>query len=197
MLRYKSMSKGGGLVWNHAKTWLGWIGLSFLLGACATDVPRPIRDSLPESPGLAQVRENPAAFQGRVVRWGGTLAGVQNQAQETILEVVDRPLERGGRPIESDRSAGRFLVRAKGFLDPSVYANNRQVTVYGQISGSEQRKIGEFPYTYPVVVADQLHLWPPYVEPQPYYRDPYWYDPWYPWGPWHPWGYPYPYRYRW
>ena len=64
-----------------------------------------------------------------------------------------------------------------------------------QLSDDRARKVGDFPYSYPVVDVAHYYLWP--VEPKlpPRYRDPWWYDPWW-YDPWwyDPW-YPYPYRY--
>jgi outer membrane lipoprotein len=163
-----------------------------LTTGCAAGVPRPIRDAPPDNPALNAVRADPAAYTGRAVRWGGTIARVDNRATETRVEIVERALERYGRPRDTDVSGGRFLARFDGFLDPSVYAKDRQLTVTGMLAGSEAGKIGEHPYTYPVVRVEAAHLWPPLPEPT-HYRDPYWYDPWWPS---HPWGYPYPYPYR-
>lgn len=160
-----------------------------LLAGCAAGVPRPIRDAPDDNPALAAVRANPGAYSGRSLRWGGTIARIDNRATETRVEIVERALERYGRPQDTDRSGGRFLARVEGFLDPSVYAQDRQLTVTGILVGSESGKIGEHPYTYPVVQVQALHLWPP-REPV-HARDPYWVDPWWPW---YPWGYPYPYR---
>jgi outer membrane lipoprotein len=77
------------------------------------------------------------------------------------------------------------------FLDPQVYAPDRQVTVTGTLLRTEAGKVGEYPYTYPVIQADAWYLWPEATE-RPYgYLYPGWYDPWY-YDPW----YPYGYRYR-
>src|SRR5581483_12094141 len=138
---------------------------------------------------------NPDSYSGRHVRWGGTIAGVENGKAETRVEVVARELDRDGRPQPTNRSSGRFIARVEGFLDPAAYRKGREVTVAGTVDGSTTRKIGEYNYRYPVVKADTIYLWEPRVEPQRY-RDPYYYDPfWGPWGPWGPFGpfRPYPY----
>ena len=81
---------------------------------------------------------------------------------------------------------GRFFARVAGFLDPAVYAADREVTVYGIVEEVVKRNIGEKPYSYPTVRSERLYLWPVRLAvPYGYYPDPYWYDPFY-----------YPYRYR-
>ena len=164
---------------------------SALLVACAGNVPRAISEKPATPLSVPEARRAEAGLSGAAIRWGGTIARIENRQTETWIEIVDRPLDRYGRPLETDRSGGRFLVRVQEFLDPQVYATGRQVTVAGTLEKNLQRNIGDHPYTYPLVKAGAVYLWPPLKEWSPYYYDPFWHDPW------HPWGYlPYPYPYR-
>lgn len=159
------------------------------LCACATAVPEAIREPAPGNITVAQAQQGGQRLVGSRVRWGGTIAGVENRAAETWLEIVDRPLDSNGRPRETDQTGGRFLARVAGFLDPAIYAKGRDVTVAGVLAAPVERTIGEYPYAFPVVKSQQLQLWPLAVpQPPPRYYDPFWADPWYPWG------YPFPYR---
>ena len=164
--------------------------VALVLGGCASKVPVAIREPVAGGPSLAQVRSEPAAFIGREVRWGGTIAAVANRPDTTRIEVVARELGGNGRPQESDRSAGRFLLQVEGFLDPAVYSEGREVTARGVLAEPVAGRIGEHPYRFPLVKARTLYLWPPRVEPR-YDRHPppWYYDPWYP--RFHPYGYPY------
>ena len=162
--------------------------LTLALAGCASDIPRPIREAPAEDIALAQALKNPEQHRGTAVRWGGAITAVENRRDETWIEIVERPLDAYGQPRDTDKSAGRFLVRVRGFLDPAIFAAKRLVTTAGSLDGNSVRTIGEHPYTYPVVRADSIYLWPPPPKTErPYYYPPYWYDPWYPWG------YPYPY----
>ncbi|SRR5690554_1464245 len=171
--------------------------MGLALGGCAT-TPDPIRKSPDDNPTLRAVRANPEAYQGRELRWGGSIVAVENRAEQTCIEVVERVLESGGRPVEEDRSQGRFLACVPGFLDPVVYEDGRLLTVRGTVVGVETRKVGEYPYRYPVVAVSSHHLWEPLSDLRYYEPDPFWYYPWPAYGP-YPWrGYPYYpyYRYR-
>lgn len=166
--------------------------LALLLSACTSQVPVNIRKPPTDNPSLEQVREHTADFLGRRVRWGGTLITTKNRETTTLLTVLGRPLYKGGEPKFTDDSAGRFIAIVPGFLDPQVYAPDRQVTIAGTLLDTEDGKVGEHPYSYPVVQADAWYLWPertyqPYGYPPPLWQDPWYYDPWYP--------YRYPYRY--
>jgi outer membrane lipoprotein len=167
--------------------------LALLLSACASQVPLNIRKAPADNPALEQVRENTTGYLGRQVRWGGTIIATSNREASTVLTMLGRPLYRGGEPKFTDDSTGRFIAIVPEFLDPQVYAPDRQVTVSGTLLHTEDGKVGEHPYNYPVVQADAWYLWPeitygPYGYPSPLWQDPWYYDPWYP--------YVYPYRYR-
>lgn len=160
------------------------------LTGCASSVPSVIRQPPPDNPALSKVRAQPQAYTGTPIRWGGTIAAVHNFASESHIEVVERALYSGGRPQEDSPSAGRFIVRMQGFVDPAIYGQGRSITVYGRITGSTTRKIGEFPYRYPVVDSRATYLWEPLPERPDYIYDP-WYGPIYPHYPWHRPYYPY------
>jgi outer membrane lipoprotein len=167
-------------------------GVVFVSG-CATAVPEAIQKPPPGDAQLGEVRREPATFRGATVRWGGSVVSVRNLKEETEVEVVARRLDNDGRPREEDKTEGRFLARTTGFLDPSVYAAGREVTVRGRIENVIEQQIGDFRYIYPLVRADEVYLWPQRPPPSPPYPypPPYWWDPWYPWGwpyhrPWYP-----------
>ena len=162
-----------------------------VLAGCTT-VPEAIRKPPADDLQLAAVRPDPERYRDAVVRWGGLIAGVRNDANETVIEIVGRRLDSQGRPRDEDRSEGRFLARVGGFLDPAVYANSRELTVRGVLEGAVEQPIGEYRYRYPKVRVEQLYLWPVRLPPDPYYYryDPYWTYPWYPWS--RPYYYPYP-----
>lgn len=155
--------------------------LAVLAMAGCANVPHSLDAPLTEPhPELAQVQSHPEHFEGQTVRWGGTIARVENTSEGSLVEVVARPLQSNSRPNESGMSPGRFLIATTAFLEPEVYEEGKSVTVVGRLFGLELRAIGEYEYPYPVVRASTVHLWPPRPERQ---ATPY-YDPWF---------YPYPY----
>lgn len=128
------------------------------LAGCATS-PDAIPDPGRDSPSLADVRQAPEDYRGERVRWGGTIAGVENRADTTVVEVVARELERDGRPTDTDGSPGRFLAVVDGFLDPAIHEKGRSFTVTGTVAGTESRRVGEHDYEYVRVDASGHHLW--------------------------------------
>ncbi|HEX4480645.1 MAG TPA: Slp family lipoprotein [Rudaea sp.] len=163
------------------------IVLSLLaLGGCAI-VPAPIagKDFTAVTPQQAAMQN----ARGTRVRWGGEIIRVDPKADTTCFEVLSRDLYSDARPNRRDGSDGRFIACGKGFYDPAVYAKGRDLTVTGQLDGTERRPVGEHEYTYARVDAEGIYLWPKRVR-APYY-DPFYCDPlWGPcWGP-YMWGSP-------
>ncbi|MEP6484442.1 MAG: Slp family lipoprotein [Rudaea sp.] len=152
---------------------------ALLLGGCAT-VPTPIagKDFAAITPKQVTTQD----AHGTRVRWGGEIIKVEPKAEQTCFEVLSRALYPDARPNRRDDSDGRFIACGHGFYDPEVYKKGRDLTVTGQIAGTEQHLVGEHEYTYARVDADGVYLWPK-REAQPLY-DPwgsYFYDPF--WGP--------------
>lgn len=181
---------------------LGW-----LMSGCASNVPKSISQPVAGAPTLAAVVADPEVYRGRAVRWGGSIARIENRDNETWLEIVAMRLDAFGEPYREDRSAGRFLARTSGFLDPQIYARDRMVTIAGTLEGAEPGKVGEQSLMLPVVAATDAYLWPRrldrrddywcrygYWGPSPYfrYRYPGLWGPYYPGIGWrHPGYYPY------
>lgn len=159
--------------------------LLIFMGGCASNIPLEIRQDITD--GNISINAANADFdqyQGKQVRWGGTIASVENKQDDTWIEVVGKELNSWGEPAFSDASAGRFLVRVDGFLDPAIYKADRGITVYGTIESRVVRQIDDHPYTYPLIKAQSHYLWSDY-DRRRYYGYPYY--PFYP--------YYYPYRY--
>lgn len=174
--------------------WLITLLAALALAGCASNLPKPIREAPAEDIRLQTVRQDPERYIGRPVRWGGTIAGVDNRADETCLEVVGRELQSSGRPVAEDRSEGRFLACVSRFLDPAIYTDGRLVTAAGTVEAVETRPVGDYPYRYPVVQAEALQLWQPEPERSPYDYDPFYYDPFWSWPYYrHPWFGPAPF----
>lgn len=130
-----------------------------LLGGCVT-MPAALQGE------FAPVQPGDAARSGAVgvpVRWGGRLVKVEPQADHSCFEIVGLPLDGFGRPVPVNRSTGRFLACRAGFYDPEIFLPGREVTVTGQVTGYEVRRIGEYDYHYPRLAADVIFLWPGYA----------------------------------
>ncbi len=159
-----------------------------LTSSCAPSLCRDLREGVDESVLLPLVIENPQAYEGRHVLWGGTILGTDPQRSGTVIEILEKPLGNGCEPTDGDATGGRFLAVSNRFLDPAVYSQGREITVVGTIDGIEFRTIGEYEYPHPVVSMTNHVLWPlkevgyrEYYYPGTYPYYPYYpfYDPFY------------------
>lgn len=155
------------------------------LHACAPAISQKLRDEAGIPVPFQDLLVHPETYQGRVVILGGYVIETQNEPQNSVLTVLQTPLDFQDKPKAREFSEGRFVVTTDRFLDPEVYARNLRITVGGRVAGVRELSVGGTTYRYPVIEAKELHLWPKEVPPPPYYYpyDP-WYDPWYPWYPW-------------
>jgi outer membrane lipoprotein len=108
---------------------------------------------------FSAVQKNVSSEQGNQARWGGVIAKVTNNANNSMLEVVHFPLKSSARPKQGDETQGRFRVYFSGLLDPVIYKEGRSITALGTVTSSEEGKIGDHEYSYPVLKASYIHLW--------------------------------------
>jgi outer membrane lipoprotein len=160
---------------------MGWIRLvllGILVGGCATAFPDSVMRTVDTRITADQLATHPDALKAARVIVGGDILSIQPRPGVTEIELLMRRLRGDDSPERTDRSPGRALLHTPEFLDPAVYAPGRRITVVGEVTGVEERKIGEVPYRYPVITAERIRLWPRDVLVAPGY---------YP----YPWGYPY------
>lgn len=163
---------------------IGFFVLSaFVLTGCTSVISKEVRSEVDNSVGIQEVIENPDAFTGTQVLWAGIIIETKTYKDHTIIEVLQKPADYQGRPKDVDTSEGRFLAHYQGFLDPAVYSGGRETTIAGKIEGRKNAVIGEYAYTYPVVLITEIHLWPvqPDREYNYYYYPSYYHNRWQYW----------------
>jgi outer membrane lipoprotein len=131
-----------------------------LMSACATAPPLDV-SGIDRDLTTVEALARPEAARGRRVLWGGVIVGSRNLATGTELEVLSYPLTRAGKPDRNRDPLRRFILVSPGYLEPVDYAPGRLISAVGQLRGMREGSVGETPYTYPVLAAEQVHLWPP------------------------------------
>jgi outer membrane lipoprotein len=172
---------------THPVVYSGWLALVISITACSTQIPREISEPLDGAPGVGEVRATPDAFVSQKVRWGGVILGTENRQDASRVTIVTFPLGDDGAPQVSGQSTGRFIASFDAFLEPLVFAKDREITVTGTVLKTETLDVGEYAYAHPVVQVEQYYLWPEKVDPVYVdYPPDWWYDPWYPYFPYFP-----------
>jgi outer membrane lipoprotein len=166
--------------------------IMLIVSGCSHAISRPNRQAAVKGLTPQHILQDFDAYKGKLVLMGGEIIGTQNLATETVIEILQRPLDRHtGRPKTAQEYGGRFLVRYGTFKDPYVYNKGRELTVAGMVAGTKMSLIGEKAYTHLVLENRETYLWPEQKEYEgyPYDYPPWWYDPWWPYW------YRRPYRY--
>ena len=158
--------------------------------AGAPVLPPELREPPPDNPLPTTVRQSPADFVGREVRWGGLIVNAESDRGRPLVEVSARPLDSAGEPQSDARAQGRFMVYLPTGYDPGLLDKGRPLTIAGVVRGTSAG--------LPLVDAHAYYLWgtatPTYQPPPPQPRTQYYYYP----APAYPyWGYPYGYYYPW
>lgn len=168
--------------WQKQRMLLWIVSLLALFGTgCSHGLSSAIRQQVDNTLSMEQLRINPDTYKDRVVMLGGEIVTTRNFTDSTRLEILQKPLDASGMPYDIDKSQGRFMAQCNTYLDPTIYATGRQVTIAGRVLGSLTDKIGEAEYVYPLISCLEARLWPQKpVDPYPAYS--YW-----SWWDWHPW----------
>jgi len=178
---------------SRTAKWTAGAAILFLLPAmagCFSPLSKNVREQVDPNISFDALRTDPEAFLGKVAILGGEIVRIENKPDGTLLEVLEKRLDRWRMPREEDKSRGRFFIETSSFLDPLVYSAGRRITVAAEVIGKQAEKIGELDYTYPCLRAIEIHLWPeseknldPYPYPFPAWH--YWYFHRYPLPPWY------------
>jgi outer membrane lipoprotein len=130
-----------------------------------------MRQKADEQLTFSQVIQNPEAFIGNVVIWGGLIVEISNPSDGGEVTVLQSPLDSDEYPNE-EITYGQFIAKASTFLDPVIYGKGRKITLAGEIIGKKVVPSGVMLYTYPVVSMKEVFLWSKkrvWWEPPSYY----------------------------
>lgn len=132
--------------------------ISFLLSACSV-LPPVFNDSNIKHISYTQVLENKEDFEDTLVRWGGVIIGLENDTNQSTLQVMYYPLDRYGRPDIDNSSEGYFVIKSPEPLDPKQYTEGRELVAVGIIAKKEP-SVSRGSTRLPLIKASGIHLWP-------------------------------------
>jgi len=112
------------------------------LGAC-TSMPNVIQNMNVVDITYSQASQNIGSYRNVPVRWGGIIIDVENEEDFSLVQVLFYPLNYSGHPQLNNPHGGRFVIKSTEFLDPVVYAKDKEISVVGTLDGDIQRTIGK------------------------------------------------------
>lgn len=139
---------------------------------CAHVISKQVRQQMKPDITFYDVQKDPEHFNSQIIVLSGIIIETTNTHEGTLIKVLQRPAGFRGQPKNTDETEGRFLALADQYLDPAVYAKDREVTIAGAVQGKRVLPTGEIEYTYPLIHIKEIYLWPVYKEyyhPYPYY----------------------------
>lgn len=143
------------------------VGIAALLLTGCASAPKFDEQNYHQDVSPEQMVSNTGIEYSTSVLWGGIIVSTHNSAQGTQLEVLSYPLKFSQRPNIDSQPGGRFLVFSETFLEPLDYAPGKSVTIAGNVSEIKTGQVGESVYDFPLIRADQIHLWGKQTEIQP------------------------------
>ena len=159
---------------------LGYPLLGMYLLICVSSCAPPISKHYRQEAAnvtFSMVFQDPKAYKGSIVIWGGVIIRTVNLKNGSELFVLETPLGSREKPKDSDYAQGRFIAISSSYLDSLVYHKGRKVTLAGEVVGEREiaSRTGKQSYTYPVVMIKELHLWERAPIGYPAYYPPYYY----------------------
>jgi outer membrane lipoprotein len=138
----------------------------FMTAGCAPPFPKETLDKVNRNVSFQDLKKDPEQFKGTFVMLGGMIVTSKNAQEGTLIEILQKPLDTDGRPLQTDLTEGRFLVQSDTFLDPAVYHEGRLITVVAEVIGRKEMPLDEIMYPYPLLLVKDLYLWSPSQGPR-------------------------------
>ena len=145
-------------------------GLVMALFACAPAFSPQSLNRVETKITFQALLRDPDQYRDRTVMYGGQIIQIWMEANETWVEVLQKPLDWENRPQDGDVSYGRFFILFPGFQDPAIYAPGRKITVIGEVQGKRVDKIKDLDYAFPVILSRESHLWQPESTSGPFFH---------------------------
>ncbi len=132
--------------------------LVLAMTACSLPISEKLRREANRNLNFSQVAENPAAYVGNTVIWGGIIQKARNKSDGTEIQVLHTPLKADESP-NLEGSEGEFVAVTEEILDPQSLKKGQKITVGGDIVGEriEDTKIEKL--RYPVLLIKEFYLW--------------------------------------
>jgi len=132
---------------------------AFALSSCTYAFEKNIRDSAEVDIPFTSVQSSIERDTGAVFIWGGVIVNSVFTGSGNFMEVVQTPVDKYGKIVNTHQSEGRFLVYSPSKLSPEDYRIGRLISVAGFLIRGAEAEVSGRPYTYPLLEAINISLW--------------------------------------
>jgi outer membrane lipoprotein len=151
-------------------------GTVLLLQGCSYAISPDVTRTADRTITFPKLQADPFSSKGKTVILGGLIARTKNVKTGTLIEVGQKELDYWGRPRRTDRTGGHFIVYQPRYLDALIYSPGREITVAGEVPGTEEASLDGSGASYVLINAREIKLWP---RDQQARDNPTWLDPLY------------------
>jgi outer membrane lipoprotein len=135
-------------------------GMALLLQGCSYAISSDVSRIADRTITFEHLQADPSSVKGKTVILGGLIAQVRQVKNGTLIEIVQKEIDYWGKPRRTDRTGGRFIVHQSRALDVLVFAPDREITIAGEVTGTEEKSLSESVIAYPLISAREIKLWP-------------------------------------
>ena len=156
------------------------MSIALFFQGCSYAISPDLSNRADKTIPFESLERDPEPYKGKLIILGGIITQTTPVKHGTLIEVLQKPLDYWGKPRRTDTSGGKFLVYYSAYLDPLVYAPERELTVAAEVEGFHSKALGDTEYSSPVVLSKELKLWPQERQStysRPDYMDPLRYNP--------------------
>ncbi len=134
------------------------VGILFLAALCGCSPPISQKVMKTVDPGrpFSVVIENPQAYIGSVVVWGGIVEECIPGPEGTRLIVLQCPVNDQGIP-QTEETYGEFAAHTPDSLSPRDFRKGMVITLAGMVDGVEEEKIGPERIPRPLIRIIEIH----------------------------------------
>ena len=156
------------------------IGIALLLQGCTYAISKEYSRKAAKTISFDMLQADPDSYKGKLLILGGIIVQTTAVKKGTLIEIEQKRLDYWGKPERMKRTGGRFLAFHPSYLDPLVYSPGRDITVAGEVQGTQSPALGDKEYDYPIILTKEIKLWEPVRES---WNKPKWIDPLYNYDP--------------
>ncbi len=135
--------------------------LFFLLGCVHPLSSRDLK-TVEKELTFSRVIENPRAYFGGIVLWGGVIRSLTQGPAGTDMIITQCPLDNKGSP-QTEVTQGEFMAYTVRRLDPEIFHQETKVSLVAEFYGLEEEKWGPEEYPRPRVRIIQIYAWIPRI----------------------------------
>jgi len=137
-----------------------FFGIWFLLAlsSCSLPISSELRREANRDLSFMGVADNPSAYVGNTVIWGGIIQQVRGTSDGTEIQIAQSPLNRDESP-DLESTGGEFIAITGEILNLNTLKKGERITIGGEIVGERTEDTKTVKFKYPIINIKELYLW--------------------------------------